>query len=89
MKKNDIVRVEITDLGTSGEGIGKVDGYTVFIKDAVIGDVVEAKIMKAKKIFLKRFSLMNTKLWTALLGQLKDTVLNCASIVILMRIVKL
>lgn len=51
MQKNDIVRVEITDIGTSGEGIGKVDGYTLFIKDAVIGDVVEAKIMKAKKNF--------------------------------------
>ena len=27
----------------------KVDGYTLFIKDAIIGDVVEAKIVKAKK----------------------------------------
>lgn len=49
MNKNDIVTVEITDIGVSGEGIGHVDGYTLFIKDAVIGDVVEAKIMKAKK----------------------------------------
>lgn len=49
MQKNDIVTVTITDVGVSGEGIGKVDGYTLFIKDAIIGDVVEAKIMKAKK----------------------------------------
>ena len=49
MNKNDIVTVEITDIGVSGEGIGHVDGYTFFIKDAVIGDVVEAKVMKAKK----------------------------------------
>lgn len=49
MNKNDIVTVEITDIGMSGEGIGHVDGYTLFIKDAVIGDVVEAKVMKAKK----------------------------------------
>ena len=49
MNKNDIVTVEITDIGVSGEGIGHVDGYTLFIKDAVIGDVVEAKVMKAKK----------------------------------------
>lgn len=49
MHKNDIVTVEIKDIGISGEGIGKVDGYTLFIKDAVVGDVVEAKIMKAKK----------------------------------------
>jgi len=49
MNKNDIVTVEITDIGVSGEGIGHVDGYTLFIKDAVIGDVVEVKVMKAKK----------------------------------------
>ncbi len=49
MQKNDVVTVEIEDMGIGGEGIGKVDGYTLFIKDAIIGDVVEAKIMKAKK----------------------------------------
>ncbi|MDO4313668.1 MAG: 23S rRNA (uracil(1939)-C(5))-methyltransferase RlmD [Eubacteriales bacterium] len=49
MKKNDLVTVTIEDIGVNGEGIGKVDGYTLFIKDAVIGDVVEAKLMKAKK----------------------------------------
>ena len=48
-KKNTVCQVEIEDIGESGEGIGKVEGYTLFIKDAVIGDVVEAKIMKAKK----------------------------------------
>ena len=49
MQKNDMVKVTIEDMGINGEGIGKIDGYTLFIKDAVIGDVVEAKIMKAKK----------------------------------------
>ncbi len=48
-KKNDIVIVTIEDIGSDGEGIGKVDGFTLFVKDAVIGDTVEAKIMKAKK----------------------------------------
>ena len=48
-KKNDIIVVEITDIGNDGEGIGKVDGYTLFIKDALPGDMVRAKIMKAKK----------------------------------------
>ncbi len=50
-EKNDIVRVTIEDIGTEGEGIGKIDGYTLFIKDAVVGDTVEAKIMKVKKNF--------------------------------------
>ena len=49
MRKNQIVTAEITDIGINGEGIGKVDGYTLFIKDAVIGDKVEAKVTKAKK----------------------------------------
>ena len=48
-RKNDTVVVEITDIGVNGEGIGKIDGYTLFIKDAVIGDVAEVKVIKAKK----------------------------------------
>jgi len=48
-RKNDIVTLEIEDCGIDGEGIGKADGFTVFVKDAVIGDTVRAKIMKAKK----------------------------------------
>ena len=49
MQKNQTVTAEITDVGVNGEGIGKVNGYTLFIKDTVIGDQVEAKIIKAKK----------------------------------------
>ena len=48
-KKDDILTVDITDIGNDGEGIGKINGYTLFIKDAVIGDKVKVKIMKAKK----------------------------------------
>ncbi len=48
-EKGDELTVTITDIGNDGEGIGKVDGYTLFIKDAVIGDEVRAKVMKAKK----------------------------------------
>ncbi len=48
-RKNDIVTVQIDDIGNDGEGIGKIDGFTLFVKDAVIGDTVEAKITKIKK----------------------------------------
>lgn len=48
-QKNDIVTVVIEDIGNDGEGIGKAEGYTLFVKDAVIGDVVEARITKCKK----------------------------------------
>ena len=50
-RKNDMVTLEIEDCGVDGEGIGKTDGFTVFVKDAVIGDTVRAKIMKAKKSY--------------------------------------
>ena len=49
MQKNETAVIEITDIGVNGEGIGKVDGYTLFVKDAVIGDKAEVKVMKAKK----------------------------------------
>ena len=48
-RKNDLVTVTIEDMGSEGEGIGKVDGFALFIKDAVIGDTVEARILKSKK----------------------------------------
>lgn len=48
-KKNDIVSVVIEDIGNDGEGIGKADGYTLFVKDAVIGDTVKVRITKCKK----------------------------------------
>ena len=48
-KKNDICQVTIEDIGTDGEGIGKVNGYTLFVKDAIPGDVAEVKIVKSKK----------------------------------------
>ena len=49
LKKDDCVTLHIEDIGTGGEGIGKVDGFTFFVKDAIVGDVIEAKIMKLKK----------------------------------------
>lgn len=48
-KKDDIVTVKITDMGTDGEGIGKIDSFPFFIKDAIVGDTVLAKVMKVKK----------------------------------------
>ena len=49
MQKNQKIVVTIEDIGVNGEGIGKVDGYTLFVKDAIIGDTVEAVITKPKK----------------------------------------
>lgn len=49
MKKDELVTIKIQDMSAEGLGIGKADGYTLFVKDAVIGDVAEVKIMKMKK----------------------------------------
>ena len=51
MKKDDIVTLTIDDIGTNGEGIGRTEGITLFIKDALPGDMVRAKIMKMKKTY--------------------------------------
>lgn len=50
-KKNDELILDIEDLGTEGEGIGKIQGYTLFVKDALAGDKVRVKIMKTKKSY--------------------------------------
>ena len=48
-KKNDLVILEIMDLTEEGQGVGKKDGLVFFVKDSVMGDVVEARILKVKK----------------------------------------
>ncbi len=50
-KKNELVEVYIEDMSDSGEGIGHVAGMTFFVKNAVIGDYVEAGITKVKKTY--------------------------------------
>lgn len=47
--KNENYQVLIEDMGNDGEGIGHVQGMTVFVKDAVVGDLAEVKIVKVKK----------------------------------------
>ena len=49
MNKNDKIVLKIQDMGVNGEGIGKIDGIPFFVKDAVIGDEIEARITKLKK----------------------------------------
>ena len=48
-QKNELVVVTIEDIGSEGFGIGKVEGFALFVKDAVVGDTVEARIVKPKK----------------------------------------
>ena len=51
MKKNDLLQVKIETMGNAGEGIGKIDGYPLFVKDALPGDVAEVRLTKVKKTY--------------------------------------
>lgn len=46
IRKNQIYEVEIIDNGFEGEGIAKIDGFTVFIPNAIKGEKVRIKILK-------------------------------------------
>lgn len=48
-EKNQILTIDIEDITSEGEGIGKIDGYPFFVKDAVIGDRVEIRVIRVKK----------------------------------------
>lgn len=48
-EKNQILTVEITDMTSEGEGVGKKDGFPFFIKDTVIGDKAEIRVTRVKK----------------------------------------
>lgn len=49
LTKNQELIVEIEDMGSQGEGIGKTEGYPLFIKGVLVGDVVRVSVMKVKK----------------------------------------
>ena len=49
LKKNDLIELKIEDMGVDGEGIGKYEGMAFFVKDAIIGDTIMARVTKLKK----------------------------------------
>lgn len=51
MQKNQIVELEITDLSYEAMGVAHYEGMTVFVNNALPGEVVKAKILKVKKKF--------------------------------------
>lgn len=46
ISKNEEYEVEIIDNGYNGEGIAKIDGFTVFVPNAIKGEVVRILIVK-------------------------------------------
>lgn len=49
VQKNDIVTITIEDITSDGEGIGRVNGYALFVKHTLIGDIAKVVIIKTKK----------------------------------------
>lgn len=50
MKKNDIIRLTITDMTADGSGVGRADdGTVVFVPDTAVGDVCDVRILKVRK----------------------------------------
>ncbi|MUT65652.1 23S rRNA (uracil(1939)-C(5))-methyltransferase RlmD [Paenibacillus sp. NEAU-GSW1] len=48
-QKNEEVTVDIIGLTHDGEGVGRANGFTLFIQGALPGEQVRAKVMKVKK----------------------------------------
>jgi len=51
VNKNDLIEITIEDIGSEGEGIGKYNGYTLFVKDTVIGDRALVGVTKTGKTY--------------------------------------
>lgn len=51
VQKGDLIEIEITGLGSSGEGVGKYQGFTVFVPGALPREVVKAAIGLVKKSY--------------------------------------
>ncbi|MBE5968440.1 MAG: 23S rRNA (uracil(1939)-C(5))-methyltransferase RlmD [Lachnospiraceae bacterium] len=51
VNKNDLVEITIEDIGSDGAGIGKYQGYTLFVKDTAVGDRAVVKVMKTGKSY--------------------------------------
>lgn len=48
VEKNELYIIEITDISSDGNGVGAVDGFTVFVPSSAVGDIVEIRITKVK-----------------------------------------
>jgi 23S rRNA (uridine2552-2'-O)-methyltransferase len=51
VRPGDEVTVEIVDVGSEGDGIAKIDGFTVFVPGGTTGDTVDVRIDDVKPNF--------------------------------------
>lgn len=51
MKTNQTFKTKVIDLSHQGEGIAKVDGFPLFIQDALPGDELQVRVIQVKKSY--------------------------------------
>jgi len=49
VSKNDIVDIDIIGLTHEGEGVGRAEGFTLFVQGALPGERAKVKVLKTKK----------------------------------------
>ncbi len=49
IKKNDIVRLTVTDVTLEGDGVGRHEGMAVFVPGCAVGDEIDCRIVKVLK----------------------------------------
>jgi 23S rRNA (uracil1939-C5)-methyltransferase len=53
LQQGQVVELEITDLNSDGDGVGRHEGVVVFVPNTVTGDRLRAKIVQSKAKFAK------------------------------------
>ncbi len=57
IKKNQLVEMEITGITNEGNGVGRTEGFAVFVPQTAVGDVVRVQIVKVLKSYA--FGIIN------------------------------
>jgi predicted RNA-binding protein with TRAM domain len=57
----DLVNLEITDVAFGGEGVGRFDGFVVFVPYVITGEKVEARITEIHKQFARAELLKSSR----------------------------
>lgn len=54
VNKNDEVMLDIIGMTHEGEGVGRVEGFTLFVQGALPGEKVRARVLKTKTVWLRQ-----------------------------------
>ena len=51
VKKNEVYKIEISGMTHEGQGVGRIDNFTIFVDGPIKGEEVEIKIIEVKKSY--------------------------------------